>query len=128
MAETQPGIAAAVIVSDGELLLIRRRVAEGALRWQFPAGQIESGETADAAAVRETLEEVGLVVRSVAPLVSVTIPSPVGGCTTSNALSSRGPRVWLPLTNSTPSRGVVDPLSSSAFPKVSSPQSKAVLT
>ncbi|WP_407699309.1 NUDIX hydrolase [Streptomyces alkaliphilus] len=36
--------------------------------WQFPAGEIEAGETAEEAAVRETEEETGLVVRVVALL------------------------------------------------------------
>jgi 8-oxo-dGTP diphosphatase len=58
----KPAIAAAVIVSDGALLLVRRRVAEGSLSWQFPAGAIEPGESVEDAAVRETFEETGLVV------------------------------------------------------------------
>ena len=58
----KPAIAAAVIVQDGHLLLVRRRVAEGSLSWQFPAGQIEPGESPEDAAVRETFEETGLVV------------------------------------------------------------------
>jgi 8-oxo-dGTP diphosphatase len=55
-------IAAAVIVHEGRVLLVRRRVAEGSLSWQFPAGKIGPGESAEDAAVRETLEEVGLIV------------------------------------------------------------------
>jgi 8-oxo-dGTP diphosphatase len=58
----KPAIAAAVIVQGGRLLLVRRRVTEGSLSWQFPAGQIEPGESAEDAAVRETFEETGLVV------------------------------------------------------------------
>ena len=58
----QPTIAAAVIVHDGKLLLVRRRVSEGTLSWQFPAGAIEPGESPEQAAVRETQEETGLVV------------------------------------------------------------------
>lgn len=42
------------------MLLIRRRVAEDRLVWQFPAGVIEPGESPAEAAVRETLEETGL--------------------------------------------------------------------
>lgn len=60
----QPTIAAAVIVHDGRLLLVRRRVKEGSLSWQFPAGGIEEGEDPTDAAVRETLEETGLVVKA----------------------------------------------------------------
>ena len=60
----QPGISAAIIVRFGRVLMIRRRVSEGELMWQFPAGAIETGETAEAAAVRETLEETGLTVKA----------------------------------------------------------------
>lgn len=60
-----PPIAAAVIIQQGRVLLVRRRHGEGGLLWQFPAGAVENGETAEDAAVRETVEEVGLVVRAV---------------------------------------------------------------
>jgi 8-oxo-dGTP diphosphatase len=58
----RPPIAAAVIVESGTVLLVRRRVKEGSLSWQFPAGEVESGESASDAAVRETFEETGLTV------------------------------------------------------------------
>ena len=58
-------VAAAVIVHHGRLLLIRRRVAEGRLLWQLPAGKAEDGESFQAAAVRETLEETGLIVEAI---------------------------------------------------------------
>jgi 8-oxo-dGTP diphosphatase len=64
-AEPKPPIAAAVIVKTGRVLLVRRAVTEGALSWQFPAGAVEDGETAEEAAVRETAEETGLTVRAV---------------------------------------------------------------
>ena len=60
--EEQPAIAAAVIVKGDRVLLVRRRMKEGVLSWQFPAGAVEPGETAEEAAVRETAEEVGIVV------------------------------------------------------------------
>lgn len=58
----QAAIAAAVIVDSGRVLMVRRRVKEGSLSWQFPAGQIEPGESGEVAAVRETQEEVGVEV------------------------------------------------------------------
>jgi 8-oxo-dGTP diphosphatase len=60
----RPAIAAAVIINDGQVLLVRRRVKEGELSWQFPSGQVEPGETGEQAAVRETQEETGLTVRA----------------------------------------------------------------
>jgi 8-oxo-dGTP diphosphatase len=44
------------------VLLVQRRVKEGSLSWQFPAGEVEEGESAGPAAVRETYEETGLTV------------------------------------------------------------------
>lgn len=61
----KPGIAAAVIVQDGRVLMVQRRVKEGELSWQFPAGEVEADETPEAAAVRETAEEVGLTVKAI---------------------------------------------------------------
>ncbi|MEF9521323.1 MULTISPECIES: NUDIX hydrolase [Streptomyces] len=61
----KPGISAAIIVQDGKVLMVRRRISEGELMWQFPAGAIEDGEAAEEAAVRETVEETGLVVTSI---------------------------------------------------------------
>ncbi|WP_249938360.1 NUDIX hydrolase [Streptomyces mirabilis] len=60
--EAQTAVAAAIVVEDERVLLVRRRVAEGALSWQFPAGKIEPGEAPEEAAVRETQEETGLLV------------------------------------------------------------------
>ncbi|MEV4561248.1 NUDIX hydrolase [Kitasatospora sp. NPDC049285] len=61
---TKPGIAAAIIVQDGRVLMVQRRVKEGELSWQFPAGEVEASESPEAAAVRETEEEVGLTVKA----------------------------------------------------------------
>jgi 8-oxo-dGTP diphosphatase len=55
-------IAAAIIVQQGRVLLVRRRVKEGTLSWQFPSGEVEEGETGSLAAAREAREEVGLTV------------------------------------------------------------------
>lgn len=58
----QPPVAAAIVVKDGRVLLVRRRVSEGSLSWQFPAGKVEGAENPTGAAVRETREETGLTV------------------------------------------------------------------
>lgn len=63
--DERPGIAAAIVVHEGRVLLVRRRVSEGSLSWQFPAGEVELGEACEDAAVRETREETGLVVEAV---------------------------------------------------------------
>lgn len=61
----KPAISAAVIVQGGRVLLVRRRVKEGSLSWQFPAGAVEAGETPGQAAVREAQEETGMTVSEV---------------------------------------------------------------
>jgi 8-oxo-dGTP diphosphatase len=58
----KPPLSMAVVVSEGKLLMIRRREREGDLLWALPGGAIEDGETPEEAAVRETVEETGLVV------------------------------------------------------------------
>jgi 8-oxo-dGTP diphosphatase len=66
MTETDalPGISAAITVDGGRVLMVRRRVKEGELTWQFPAGAVEGGEAVEQAAVRETWEETGLTVEA----------------------------------------------------------------
>ncbi|MFI5620753.1 NUDIX hydrolase [Streptomyces sp. NPDC051567] len=63
-ADERPGIAAAIVVHDSRVLMVRRRVSEGQLSWQFPAGEVEPGESRENAAVRETHEETGLKVNA----------------------------------------------------------------
>ncbi len=57
-------IAIAVVEHDGQFLIGQRPpgVALADL-WEFPGGKIEPGETPEAAAVRECLEETGLAVQ-----------------------------------------------------------------
>lgn len=73
--DERPPIAAAVIINDGHVLLARRQVKEGQLSWQFPAGEVEPGESANDAAVRETQEETGLTVRATSDLGSRVHPN-----------------------------------------------------
>lgn len=44
----------------GRLLLIRKKRGMGAGKWNAPGGKVEPGETAAAAAARETREEAGV--------------------------------------------------------------------
>lgn len=46
-----------ILHNDGHFLLVRRRVKEGSLHWQFPGGEVEQGESESAAAEREIFEE-----------------------------------------------------------------------
>lgn len=53
---------AAVLEQDGRYLLVEERIS-GELRLNQPAGHLEEGESLIEAAVRETIEEAGLVFR-----------------------------------------------------------------
>jgi len=60
----------ALIRDDRGRWLVSRRAADvhlGGL-WEFPGGKPEAGETPEAAAVREALEEVGLTVKPIRQL------------------------------------------------------------
>ena len=50
------------VTDRGEVVLIRRGIAPGHDRWAQPGGFLEIDETVHEAAVRETLEETGLLV------------------------------------------------------------------
>lgn len=58
----RPAIAAAIITLNDRVLMVRRRVSEGSLSWQFPAGEVEPGEAPIEAAAREANEETGVTV------------------------------------------------------------------
>jgi 8-oxo-dGTP diphosphatase len=60
LADDRPSVAVAYIVENGRLLMLRRRRRLGTLEWAGPSGEIEAGETAEEAAVREVREELGL--------------------------------------------------------------------
>lgn len=51
---------AAIILRDGEILLIRRGGEPGAGLWSIPGGNVELGETLEEALKREVREETGL--------------------------------------------------------------------
>jgi ADP-ribose pyrophosphatase YjhB (NUDIX family) len=70
-----PRVVAGIIVSHrGRVLLQRRAVEPRAGFWTFPGGFLEVGETAEAGARRETLDEVGLDVAPVSLVGVYTRP------------------------------------------------------
>ena len=58
----------AVVVHDSALLLVQRGRGAGIGSWSIPGGRVELGETLEAAARRELLEETALVARDVHPI------------------------------------------------------------
>jgi ADP-ribose pyrophosphatase len=59
-----PSVVLIPVTDDGHVILIRQyRPAIRRVLWELPAGSLEPGETAEAAAVRECEEETGLVPR-----------------------------------------------------------------
>ncbi len=55
----------AVVFRDGAVFLVKRGADPNRGRWSLPGGALETGETVEAAAVRETREETGVDVRPV---------------------------------------------------------------
>ncbi|MGC1292067.1 MAG: (deoxy)nucleoside triphosphate pyrophosphohydrolase [Candidatus Acidiferrales bacterium] len=54
-------VVAAVIARDGRVLACQRsRKSRFALKWEFPGGKVQSGETPEAALERELNEELGV--------------------------------------------------------------------
>jgi 8-oxo-dGTP diphosphatase len=60
----------AVIVSEGKVVLIRRRYEPLAGQWSLPGGTLELGETLETGVAREMREETGLEVE-VGPVIEV---------------------------------------------------------
>ena len=54
-------VVAALIYSDGKLLVCQRRSGTSfAMMWEFPGGKVKSGETLERALTRELEEELGI--------------------------------------------------------------------
>ena len=67
-------VVVAVIERGDRRLLIgqRRREDTSPLKWEFPGGKMEEGETAEAALARELREELGVTLRKSAEIARVT--------------------------------------------------------
>jgi 8-oxo-dGTP diphosphatase len=63
-------VVAAVIERGDRRLLIgqRQRDDSSPLKWEFPGGKVEAGETPEAALARELREELGVTLKKSAPL------------------------------------------------------------
>lgn len=57
-------VAAAVILKNGQVLLIQRNMEPGIGLWALPAGHVDRGEAVEHAVRREVLEETGLEVEA----------------------------------------------------------------
>ena len=63
-------VVAGVLERDGRILICQRRADQAhALKWEFPGGKIEAGESSEAALVRELREELGIEAVSGAELM-----------------------------------------------------------
>ena len=62
----RPQVGLAVIIAQAErVLMLKRKGAHGEGTWAPPGGHLEFGESLEECAMRETLEETGVVVRDV---------------------------------------------------------------
>lgn len=72
-------VGAVVFDPLGRLLLIQRANPPAVGRWTIPGGRVELGEDVHSAAVREVLEETGLVISLVREVGTVRRLAPAGG-------------------------------------------------
>lgn len=68
---TMPVTVSAAVRQENKLLFVRGTYGDFKGIWTFPAGFVDSGEQPDTAAIRETLEEAGIVCE-LEGLISVT--------------------------------------------------------
>ena len=58
-------VVAAVVVREGRVMVCQRQPeAHNGLKWEFPGGKLEPGETPEAALARELREELGIGTRA----------------------------------------------------------------
>jgi len=55
-------VAAGVVEKEGRIMICRRKPdVHNGLKWEFPGGKLEKGESPEAALKRELMEELGIV-------------------------------------------------------------------
>jgi 8-oxo-dGTP diphosphatase len=65
-----PKVGVGVFVKkDGDILVGKRRGAHGGGTWALPGGHLEPGESFETCCKREVLEETGLVISTISPMV-----------------------------------------------------------
>ncbi|MEG3122689.1 (deoxy)nucleoside triphosphate pyrophosphohydrolase [Sphingomonas sp. GB1N7] len=75
-----PVVAAALVDASGRVLVQQRPPGKQmAGLWEFPGGKVESGETPEAALVRELAEELGIKVDAAALTPATFASEPLGG-------------------------------------------------
>ena len=57
------------IKKDGKILVGKRKGSHGAATWALPGGHLEPGESFEACCKREVLEETGLTIKNISPVV-----------------------------------------------------------
>jgi ADP-ribose pyrophosphatase YjhB (NUDIX family) len=67
-------VAGCVAEWQGEILICKRAIEPRAGFWTLPAGFMENGETTEAAAARETIEEALATVADLEPFALVNVP------------------------------------------------------
>jgi 8-oxo-dGTP diphosphatase len=68
-------VVVAIVQNEGKILMLRSKEREGDLRWRFPGGRVEEGESEGGAACREVAEETGIICRPVRKLGERIHPS-----------------------------------------------------
>jgi len=74
-----PCVGAIVLDGAGRLLLVRRANPPAQGKWSIPGGRVEPSESDEQAAVRELLEETGLIGSVTREVGSVRLSAPSGG-------------------------------------------------